>query len=81
MRAKKVAAIVLAGMLGVSLLAGCGQIDQNAVVGTVSGDEVPRAAGVLRGYLPDVSGRRGRVDGRSVQLGNEHAGFRQGIGL
>lgn len=41
MRAKRVAAILLAGMLGVSLLAGCGQIDQNAVVGTVSGTEVP----------------------------------------
>lgn len=40
MRAKKVTAVLLAGMLSVSLLTGCGGIDQNAVIATVNGTEV-----------------------------------------
>lgn len=40
MRAKKVLAVLLAGMLSVSLMTGCGQIDQNATIATVNGTEV-----------------------------------------
>lgn len=40
MRAKKVIAILLAGMLGASALTGCGGIDQSAVIATVNGTEV-----------------------------------------
>lgn len=40
MRAKKVIAVLLAGVLSASALTGCGGIDQSAVIATVNGTEV-----------------------------------------
>lgn len=40
MRGKKIAALLIGGIMAVSLLAGCGSVDKNAVVATLDGKEI-----------------------------------------
>lgn len=40
MRGKKIAALLMGGIMAVSVLAGCGSVDKNAVVATLDGKEI-----------------------------------------